>query len=259
MQDPDNELDVLVSASLDSTIKVYNLDTLHCTHTLVGHTSGVRTLCYDWQGNLYSGGFEYNILVWDLEAGLSYPLNKLVKGHYKPIVQVCAPYKSGRLCSLDNSGRFCWWDIRRNVALENHERCIQSFDNPPHICQTLDIAHSVENALEFSTNGMTLVAASKKLHAFDSVDVRPPEAPPTVCIFNSVGFNFISVHEKDIKVWDPDTGRLSREVPALSDTEITNLVFDSKGRKAIISNQGGEVIIFNNSNVSSKAPLAVRA
>ena len=105
---------------------------------------------------------------------------------------------------------------------------------------------AVENALEFSTNGMTLVAASKKIHTFDSVDVRPPEAPPTQCVFNDVGFNFISVHEKEIKVWDPDTGNLLREVTGLSCSEITKLVFDSKQRKAIVTNQGGEIQIFNN-------------
>ncbi|GMH51993.1 hypothetical protein TrRE_jg4923, partial [Triparma retinervis] len=255
IQDPDNELDILVTASLDQTIKVFDLETLRPIRTLVGHTSGVRCLTYDFHGNLYSAGFEHDIYVWDLEAGLSYPLNKLVKGHFDPIVKIGAPHLSGRLCSLDTSGRFCWWDIRRNVALENHERCIQSFDCPPHLCQTFDLAHSVENALEFSTNGMTLVAGSKKIHAFDSVDVRPPEAPPTSCVFNIVGYNFISVHEKDLKIWDPDTGRLSREVPNLSETEITNIVFDSKGRKAIISNQGGEIIIFNNSNWSQIATL----
>mmetsp|Transcript_5933 Transcript_5933/g.11892 ORF Transcript_5933/g.11892 Transcript_5933/m.11892 type:complete len:1682 (-) Transcript_5933:15-5060(-) len=255
VQDPDNELDVLITASLDKSIKVFDLETLRPVRTLVGHTSGVRCLTYDFHGNLYSAGFEHDIYVWDLEAGLSYPLKKLVKGHVNPIIKIVSPYSSGRLCSLDVSGRFSWWDIRRNVALENHERCIQSFDCPPHLCQTFDLAHSVENALEFSTNGMTLVAGSKKIHAFDSVDVRPPEAPPTACVFNSVGYNFVSVHEKDLKVWDPDSGRLLQEVPNLSATEITNITFDSKGRKAIISNQGGEILIFNNSNWSKIASL----
>ena len=58
-----------------------------------------------------------------------------------------------------------------------------------------------------------------------------------------------------MKVWDPDSGRLTREVTALSKTEITNFVFDSKGRKAIIANQGGEIKIFNNSNWSEIASL----
>ena len=175
-------LDVVITASLDKTIKVFDLEMLRPIRTLVGHTSGVRCLTYDFHGNLYSAGFEHDIYVWDLEAGLSYPLNKLVKGHSDPIVKIGAPYLSGRLCSLDTSGHFSWWDIRRNVALENHERCIQSFDCPPHLCQTFDVAHSVENALEFSTNGMTLVAGSKKIHAFDSVDVRPPEAPQQLAL-----------------------------------------------------------------------------
>lgn len=255
VQDTANEMDVLVTASLDKTIKVYNLSNLKLMRTLVGHSSGVRCLTYDFHGNLYSAGFDCDIFVWDLEAAICHPLNKLVKGHFHPITKIVAPFNSGRLCSLDASGRFCWWDIRRNVALENHERCIQSFDCPPHLCQVFDLAHSVENALEFSTNAMTLVAGSKKVHAFDSVDVRPPEAPPTKCVFNSVGYNFISVHEKDLKVWDPDTGRVLREVLKLSDTEITNIVFDSKGRKAIISNQGGEIVIFNNSNWSQITTL----
>ncbi|GMH90608.1 hypothetical protein TL16_g11819, partial [Triparma laevis f. inornata] len=249
------ELNCLCSASLDGTIKVYNLQTLNMTHSLVGHTSGVCTLCYDGTGALYSGGFGYDVYVWDLDAGLSYPLNKLVKGHYSQILKVYSPWNSGRLCSLDAAGKFCWWDVRRNVALENHERCIQCFSAPPHLSSTFTVADGVENALEFSTNGMTLVAASKKIHTFDSVDVRPPEAPPTQTMFNDVGFNFISVHEKDLKVWDPDTGSILREVTGLSQTEITKIVFDGKRRKAIIANQGGEIQIFNNSNWSQIAEL----
>ncbi|GMI01426.1 hypothetical protein TrVE_jg10733 [Triparma verrucosa] len=249
------ELNCLCSASLDGTIKVYNLSSLNMTHTLVGHTSGVTTLCYDGTGALYSGGFGYDVFVWDLDAGLSYPLNKLVKGHYSQILKVYSPWNSGRLCSLDAAGKFCWWDVRRNVALENHERCIQCFDCRPHLSSTFTVADGVENALEFSTNGMTLVAASKKIHTFDSVDVRPPEAPPTQCMFNDVGFNFISIHEKDLKVWDPDTGYILREVTSLSSTEITKIVFDGKQRKAIIANQGGEIQIFNNSNWSKIAEL----
>jgi WD40 repeat protein/Ca2+-binding EF-hand superfamily protein len=252
--DPEYELSCLLSAGLDTSINMFDLATLRPMRTLVGHTSGVRSLTYDWYGGLCSAGFEYDIFVWDLDAGLTYPLNKLVKGHTSPIAQVASPYKSGRLASLDTKGKFCWWDIRRNVALENHERNIQSF-TPALKCTTFGLSNYSEAALEYSTNGISLVAGSKKLSTFDSIDVRPPEAPPTHATFNPVSYNFITVHEKDLKVWDPDTGRLIREVTNFSPTEITNFTFDSKMRKAIISNQSGEITIFNNSNWSPIASL----
>jgi WD40 repeat protein len=116
VNDLDRELACLVSASLDSKIHVYSLQSLRHTHTLVGHTSGVRSISYDYEGGLYSGGFEYEVFVWDLYAGAEYPINKLVKEHSHSIVKVQAAAKQGRLASLDTSGRFCWWDSRRNVA-----------------------------------------------------------------------------------------------------------------------------------------------
>ena len=235
---------------------MYDLSNLRLLRTLTGHTTGIRSVTYDWEGGLCSAGFEYDIFVWDLDAGLSYPLNKLVKGHFESIVHIESPPHSGRMCSLDTTGRFCWWDVRRTVALENHERCIQTFESSAaSTCTTFALTHYQESALEQSTNGMTLIGGSKKMHTYDSVDVRPPEAPPSVATFNRVGYHFITVHDKDLKVWDPDTGRLSREVPNFSKTEITNFCFDSKGRKAIIANQGGEILIFNNSNWSEIAAL----
>jgi len=256
--DPDYELSCLLSASLDKEIHCYDLSLLRHMRTLVGHKSGISSLCYDGMGALYSGGFEYCVYVWDLESGQTFPHNKLVKGHSDSIVCVSCPVKglgAGRLCSLDRSGKMCWWDVRRNVALENHERCIHQFNPLPQVCTTLCVVHGVENSFQYSTNGMTIMAASKKLVVFDSVDVRPTELPPAACIYNPVGHNILTVHDRDVKVWDPDTGRLTREVCGLVPSEITNVILDAKGRKAIVASQDGSIVIFNNSNFSPIARL----
>ena len=193
-------LSLLLTSSLSSQIITYDLLTLTPLRRLSGHTSGVRTMCYDGMGGLYSGGFEYDVFVWDLESSAEYPVNKLVGGHFAGIVKVESPYQSGRLCSLDDTGRFAWWDVRRTVVVENHDRLLQSFTTTPSVTSTFSATTYTTPALLHSTNGMTIIAAGKKIVAFDSIDVRPKEAPPDTAIYNPVGHSFTTVHDRDLKV-----------------------------------------------------------
>ncbi len=58
----------LYSASLDGLIKIWDLHTHQCLHTLQGHQEGINTLAYV-PGLLVSGGREGWLMLWDPETG----------------------------------------------------------------------------------------------------------------------------------------------------------------------------------------------
>ncbi|KAJ3307708.1 protein with putative role during mitosis [Blyttiomyces sp. JEL0837] len=58
----------LYSASKDSTIKEWDLQTGECLRTFVGHSRWVRSLCIG-AGRIFSGSWDDTVREWDLESG----------------------------------------------------------------------------------------------------------------------------------------------------------------------------------------------
>lgn len=58
----------ILSASLDSTIKMWDVKTGHCVRTLFGHLEGVWTIAAD-NFRVVSGSLDKQVKVWDLQSG----------------------------------------------------------------------------------------------------------------------------------------------------------------------------------------------
>ena len=60
----------LVTASVDTTIRVYNVATFECTHILEGHEGEVSKAVFNPQGTkILSAGFDQTARIWDTETG----------------------------------------------------------------------------------------------------------------------------------------------------------------------------------------------
>lgn len=59
----------LVSGSVDTTIKIWNLNSKQCISTLKGHTGTVRCLDFDLQKKRIVSSHDGSIKLWDLETG----------------------------------------------------------------------------------------------------------------------------------------------------------------------------------------------
>lgn len=60
----------LVSASLDTTIKLWEMSTKICVRTLTGHTSWVRSISFFHNGRfLASGGGDNSVRIWNVTSG----------------------------------------------------------------------------------------------------------------------------------------------------------------------------------------------
>ncbi|GAN04003.1 conserved hypothetical protein [Mucor ambiguus] len=96
---------VVISGSLDNTIKVWSLETGECLQTLFGHVQGIWTLAYD-KLRLISGSNDGSLKLWDIESGL--PMHCL-DGHTSAVTSVSL--SDTKVVSADCQGEIRIWDF----------------------------------------------------------------------------------------------------------------------------------------------------
>lgn len=84
---------LLISGSLDKTIRVWDLDSGATMRVLTGHTSAVRALA-TIDGNIVSGSRDATIRVWDAATGAQ---RRVLTGHAGPVHSVVAARNGGRV------------------------------------------------------------------------------------------------------------------------------------------------------------------
>ncbi|CAO3680145.1 unnamed protein product [Rhizopus stolonifer] len=102
----DKREEILISGSMDNTIKVWSLNTGECLQTLFGHIQGVGALAYD-KLRLVSGSQDGSIKLWDSQNGL--PMYSLQPAT-APVTAV--GLSDTKVVSADDQGDIHVWDFR---------------------------------------------------------------------------------------------------------------------------------------------------
>jgi WD40 repeat protein len=106
---------VVVSGSLDDTIRVWNWETEKLTYTLAGHARGVNQVAIDPTGHvLASCGDDAVIKLWDLTKG---NLMHTLQGHLRDINSVAIGEKSPLVASGSEDGTIKLWSCDRGTLL----------------------------------------------------------------------------------------------------------------------------------------------
>ncbi|CAM9156385.1 unnamed protein product, partial [Discosporangium mesarthrocarpum] len=105
-----SSLDNLLSASLDTSIRIWDTYTEKPVHTLLGHNKGVHSLSYSSAHRcLVSAGFDHEAHVWSpFVNSLLYKL----KGHTASLVGCQAVENTPELITADSAGFIKVWDLR---------------------------------------------------------------------------------------------------------------------------------------------------
>lgn len=110
----------LMSGSLDTTIKIWNVETGECVRTLTGHLKGVRSLAFDNQ-KLITGGFDSTIKVWNYHTGQCI---STYRGHDDTVSSVDFSNKTIVSGSADCTVKVWHVDSRTCYTLRGHTDCI---------------------------------------------------------------------------------------------------------------------------------------
>jgi F-box/WD-40 domain protein MET30 len=99
-----SESPIIISGSLDNTIKVWDMNTGKCIRTLFGHVEGVWSLAYDTL-RILSGSHDKTVRVWDLGSG---KCMHALEGHSGPVTAVAL--SDTKIISTSDDGDIRIWD-----------------------------------------------------------------------------------------------------------------------------------------------------
>ncbi|KAG0170023.1 hypothetical protein DFQ28_004966 [Apophysomyces sp. BC1034] len=105
-----SSMPVVISGSLDNTIKIWSFDNGSCLRTLFGHTHGISVLDYD-KLRLVSGSRDGSIKIWDIESGL--PMHTM-QAHKSAIHAVALSDTKLISASADGEIRICDFGVKFN-------------------------------------------------------------------------------------------------------------------------------------------------
>ncbi|MBW4524765.1 MAG: caspase family protein [Phormidium tanganyikae FI6-MK23] len=208
---PDNSL--LISASTDKTIRLWNIETGELIRTIAGHNDRVTALSFNPDRQSFaSASADRTIKIWAIEGNLL----TILQGHTDEVTSLS--YSSdGRLASgsADNTVRL--WDVDRRTStiLGKHK---------------LEIA-----ALAFSPDGKTLASASWdsriQLWAVDEAKLHQTlighNSGVTSLSFNQNGSVLASgSDDTTIKLWNSETGELIKTLIGTQD-RVASVAFQS--------------------------------
>lgn len=241
------ELSVVVSSSVDSKIKLVDINTNASVHNMfkVRQTVGLHTKAvydFDWC-NAYSifvsAGVERDVMLWHGSTG--HKVGSLV-GHTASVSNVVVDNNLQQVISLSTDKTMKIWDLRTN-------RCIQTMEDE----NTYRPEDRISVMLHDSRRRQ-LITGTTKLRPWKQVmrtrESEGHNSAVVACLYNYEFDVAVSADEDcEVYVWNVNTGqRDGRFSDAHPNSRITALTFDSLERRLVTGANDGTVRMWNHNN-----------
>ncbi|RLN15095.1 hypothetical protein BBJ28_00009321 [Nothophytophthora sp. Chile5] len=268
--------DLLVSCDLKRNLQLWDVTNGRQRGALVGHTRGVRQLCYSAQHDLLlSASFEFEALAWDVS---SRQVALKLAGHRAPLVGIqLALFQTERAITADCQGVFKVWDISRGHAASS------GVGGGSGVASLAIQLESVDLALPFARVEPTAfvslhplrrdlwvaTAGSSTLQRLRSARVQQLDELPLRAFYAAAANQFVVVASSVCSLWDGETGACTDEfshvgsfgLTAKADdaagpiktpstrrepgTELLACVQDVKAKKLVVVSETGALGVFN--------------
>jgi WD40 repeat protein len=215
---PDGEK--IVSASVDNTLKLWDLHTGEELRTLEGHTDLVTAVVVAAEGrHAVSGSYDGTLKVWDLETG---EMLHSLDSHEDAVDVVLVTSNGYRVVSgsWDNTLRV--WDIESGkelYTLEGHTDSVHA------AAVTTDGKRAVSGSAELKIWDLE---TGKSLYTIEGGWLEPFE----VVAVTLDGKHIVSGYDESLKIWDLESGEELRTLEG-HEAELTALALLPDGRRVV--------------------------
>jgi WD40 repeat protein/energy-coupling factor transporter ATP-binding protein EcfA2 len=210
----------LASASTDSTVKLWDINSGKEIKILKGHTHSVNSVSFSPDGKtLASASYDKTVKLWDVNTGSEI---KTLQGHTEYVTSVSFSPDGKTLASASYDKTVKLWDVNTGSEIK-----------------TLQGHASWITSISFSTDGKILASASqdKTVKLWDIKSGREIQTlKGHIATVNSVSFSpngkilaSASLFDNTVKLWDTDSGR---EVKTLQGhaSWVTSVSFSPDGK-----------------------------
>jgi len=227
-------MDILLTASLDTTVRLWDLAKKKEKFRFCGHRAGVVDLAYSEHYRfLLSAGIDHDVCVWSPFA------DRLVfklKGHGSPLLGVEFVPGTPQIVTADTEGWIKIWDAR-NFA------CVQTFLSTSKICGFT--TSGKENKRILVSNVWSMYAFDQEGGPYCKIEGEDKE---TMSVFNPKLLSFLTGGVEVVRVWNALTGELVKAFRGLARADITDFCLDVRGRKFILGTLDGHIEVYNYQN-----------
>eukprot|EP00931_Biecheleriopsis_adriatica_P064727 TRINITY_DN39447_c0_g1_i1.p1 TRINITY_DN39447_c0_g1~~TRINITY_DN39447_c0_g1_i1.p1 ORF type:complete len:1036 (-),score=216.91 TRINITY_DN39447_c0_g1_i1:33-3140(-) len=233
-------LQCLATASLDTTVQLFDLVLLARSHVLQEHTKGLTCLEFcPMNQMLLSAGFDNYIAIWDPSAGT---LSHKLIGHECSIAGICKmPDTDYEFMSVDFDGIVRLWDVRRLC-------CIQSFPSTDRRAEEAGELERLETRTLCPLGRDRVVISGRRLVVFDR-DASDPKLtadwPINAVAFNHRLLEIVTPIKNDLYVWDALTGERLQIHDNVVEGNITAMSFGLGERRIFLGADNGEIACIN--------------
>eukprot|EP00928_Gymnodinium_smaydae_P078632 TRINITY_DN62742_c0_g1_i1.p1 TRINITY_DN62742_c0_g1~~TRINITY_DN62742_c0_g1_i1.p1 ORF type:complete len:1044 (-),score=241.20 TRINITY_DN62742_c0_g1_i1:37-3168(-) len=245
------ELQCIVTASLDTTVRMFDLVSMEPRHVFTaatgGHTKGV--ICLDYCPKLQlliSAGFNNYISLWDPEAGVRF---HTLMGHDCSIAALSmVPGTDNELLSCDMHGVVKLWDLRKLT-------CVQSFYVTEVQAEKAGEIECLEPRTMCLLNRDRFVVSGRRMVAFERDCSQPQltsDTPIMAMAFNPRKFEIATSVQNNVRIWCALTGKVVAVHNAVVEGNITCISLGLGMRRCFIGSDKGELAAIN---FSCGAPL----
>jgi len=233
-------LQLLVTASMDATLQLFDLVQLRKTHVLAGHKKGVTCLVYCAMNQmLLSSGFDNYIAIWDPCAG---SLLHMLSGHECSIVGICAmPETDYEIMSVDSAGGVRLWDVRRL-------QCLQAFNATDLRAEKAGDQEPLEARAICAISRDRVLITGRRMVVFDRAASEPrltADFPINAIIFNHRKIEIVTPVKNDLYRWCALTGKLLMVHDNVTDGNITALALGLGERRIFVGADDGQINALN--------------
>lgn len=230
----------LATASLDTSVQIFDLVEMKRTHTLQQHKRGLTSLQYcPKNAMLLSAGFDNYISIWDPVSGT---LSFTLQGHECSIAGVAPmPGTDFEFVSVDFDGEVRLWDVRRLV-------CVQSFHATDRLAEKNSELEALEPRAICPVGPNRVLVSGRRMVVFDREASNPrvtADWPINAIAFNERRIEIVTPIKNDLYVWCAITGVLRCVHDNVIEGTITAITVGLCQRRLFVGADDGQIHVVN--------------